>query len=222
MWLLFKTPSKEWCVGVGLAGDVAGPSEDGRPPPALFGPNPCGGGTEKIFGYPWYIAGCDGKSADGGARGDALGNPCRPLIKGAFEVVIVGPAAAEEDEEGLWGDDGGDTGAPPGGENGDFFLSISDVTTIFNASAVAGFKSDSIQKDLCIICRWSFTLIAVVSISFFSPLICGIAFNEDVGEQQMDGSGDSLFIGELARVGLIGEEVSFGLIPESICSRYNI
>ena len=84
-----------------MAGDVAGPSEHGGPALALLGPNPCGGGTEKIFGYPWYIAGCDGKSADGGTRGDALGIPGMPLMNGAFDVVIVGPVVAEDEEDGL-------------------------------------------------------------------------------------------------------------------------
>jgi hypothetical protein len=71
------------------------------------------------------------------------------------------------------------------------------------------------QKDLCIICLGSFTPREVVSIpSFFSLLNCGKIFNGDVGEQHMGGSGDSLFIGDLARVGLIGEE--FGLIEESM------
>ena len=218
-WLLFKTPSKEWWVGTGLAGDVAEPSEDGGHPPPLFGPNPCGGGTEKILGYPWYIAGCEGNKADGGTRGEALGRPCMPLMKGELEVVIEGPRVA--DEEGLWGDEGGDTGAPPGGEKEDLFPSISDETTTFNASAVAGFNRDSMQKDLCIICLWSLTLRAVVSmLSFFSPLICGNIFNDDVGEIHIDGSGDSLLIGDLARVDLIGEELSWGLISESIFVRY--
>ena len=82
-----------------MAGDVAEPSEVGGHPPPLFGPNPCGGGTEKILGYPWYIAGCDGNNADGGTRGEALGRPCMPLMKGELEVVIEGPRLA--DEEGL-------------------------------------------------------------------------------------------------------------------------
>ena len=58
---------------------------------------------------------------------------------------------------------------------------------------------------------------AVLAIpSFFSPLICGNTFNGDVGEQHMDGSGDSLFIGDLARDGCKGEELRLGLIDESM------
>ena len=54
-----------------------------------------------MFGYPWYIEGCDGNKADGGTRGDALGIPCIPLMKGELEVVMVGPGAPDDDEEGL-------------------------------------------------------------------------------------------------------------------------
>ena len=172
---------------------------------------------EKMFGYPWYIEGCDGNKADGGTRGDVLGIPCIPLMKGEFEVVMVGPGAPDDDEEGLCGDEGGETGAPPGGEKEAFFRSISDVTTIFNASAVAGFRRDSMQKDRCSICLWSFTLREVFSMpSFLSPLICGKSFNVEVGDRHINGSGVSVFIGDLARDGLIGEEFSLGCMSESI------
>ena len=170
-----------------------------------------------MFGYPWYIEGCDGNKADGGTRGDALGIPCTPLMKGEFEVVMVGPGAPDDDEEGLCGDEGGETGAPPGGEKEAFFRSISDVTTIFNASAVAGFRRDSMQNDRCSICLWSLTLREVLSMpSFLSPLICGKSFNVVAGDRHINGSGVSVFIGDLARDGLIGGELSLGFMSESI------
>ena len=59
-----------------------------------------------MFGYPWYIEGCDGNKADGGTRGDALGIPCIPLMKGELEVVMVGPGAPDDDEDGHGGGEG--------------------------------------------------------------------------------------------------------------------
>ena len=73
------------------------------------------------------------------------------------------------------------------------------------------------QKDRCNICLWSFTLREVFSMpSFLSPLICGKSFNVEVGDRHINGSGVSVFIGDLARDGLIGEEFSVGLVSESI------
>ena len=52
--------------------------------------------------------------------------------------------------------------------------------------------------------------------SFLSPLICGKSFNVEVGDRHINASGVSVLIGDLARDGLIGEELSSGHMSESI------